>query len=570
MLNTFSTNALEFMEWPWSQIEPHYQELIDCSLKASNISSWLADWSKLADLLQESLQRLYVAITVDTTDQQAKHRYDRFLDDIYPQSQAADQKMKEKILASGLEQEGFHIPLRNLRAEVEVYCEANLPLLAQDLKLSSEYDGIIGAQTITWEDKELTLSQIQPIYQDPDRRKRESAWRLAAERQLVDRDKIGELWKKLMQVRGQISANAHLSDFRAYRWKRMLRFDYTPDDCIQFHRSIEMVAVPAAQRIYERRRQKLGLKTLRPWDLFVDPHGFLPLIPFTRIKQLENGVAEIFRQVDPELGEYFQIMLNESLLDLENRKGKAPGGYCTEFAASQKPFICMNSVGLHDDVQTLIHEGGHAFHVFESARLPYFQQKQVGLEFCEVASMGMELLASPYLVKEKGGFYSLREAAQARIEFLETAICFWPYMAVVDAFQHWVYQNHQDASNTANCDAKWAELWDKYMVGLDWNGLEQEKTTGWHRKQHIHGDPFYYVEYGFAQLGAIQVWRNALQDQAGAVAAYRKALALGGTVSLPDLFSTAGARFAFDVDILRESVDLAEKTIRELESHFLE
>ena len=569
MIKSLPMNALEFMEWPWSKIELYYQELIDRPLEASNVSSWLAEWSHLAELLQESYQRLYVAITVNTMDQDAKDRYNRFLDEIFPQSQAADQRMKEKLLASNLEPNGFKIALRNLRAEAEIFCEANLPLLAQELKLSAEYDRIIGAQTVSWEDKELTLPQLQPIYQNPDRQKRERAWRLAAKRQLADREAIGALWTKFMQVRGQISANAHLPDFRAYRWKRMLRFDYTPEDCAHFHRSIEKVAVPAAQRLYKRRRQKLGLDSLRPWDLNVDPHGLPPLRPFTQVEQLANRVAAIFWQVDPRLGEYFKIMLDEDLLDMENRKGKAPGGYCTEFAVSQRPFIFMNAVGLHDDVQTLIHEGGHAFHVFESAYLPYIQQKEVGLEFCEVASMGMELLASPYLISEKGGFYSPQEAARARIEFLETAVCFWPYMAVVDAFQHWVYQNPHNSSNPVNCDAMWAELWERFMNGVDWSDLEQEKVTGWQRKQHIHGDPFYYVEYGLAQLGAFQVWRNAMQDQAGAVVAYRKGLALGGTVTLPELFAALGAKFAFDAGTLQEAVDLAEKTIDELESQIV-
>jgi oligoendopeptidase F len=285
------------------------------------------------------------------------------------------------------------------------------------------------------------------------------------------------------------------------------------------------------------------------------------------VEQLKKGVAAIFQQVDPQLAEYFRIMLDEGLLDLENRKGKAPGGYCTTYAVSQRPFIFMNAVGLHEDVQTLIHEGGHAFHVFESVHLPYYQQKQVGLEFCEVASMGMELLASPYLTIEKGGFYSSQEAARAIIEFLENAVCFWPYMAVVDAFQHWAYQNQHDSSDPEKCDAFWAELWERFMIGVDWSGLEQEKMTGWQRKQHIFGDPFYYVDYGLAQLGAFQVWRNAKQDQAGAVAAYRKALALGGTVTLPELFATAGVKFAFDEHTMQEAIDLAEKTIVELETH---
>jgi oligoendopeptidase F len=224
----------------------------------------------------------------------------------------------------------------------------------------------------------------------------------------------------------------------------------------------------------------------------------------------------------------------------------------------------MNAVGIHEDVQTMLHEGGHAFHVFETRNLPFYQQLQVSLEFAEVASMGMELLAAPYLKASDGGFYSQADAARAVVEHLEGNLLFWPYMAVVDAFQQWVYLNHDAASEPQNCDSKWAELWKRFMVGIEWSGLEQEMVTGWHRKLHIHTVPFYYIEYGLAQLGAIQVWRNALQDQAGAVASYRKALSLGGTVPLPQLFATAGARFAFDAETLNLAVSLAEKTIDEL------
>ena len=230
------------------------------------------------------------------------------------------------------------------------------------------------------------------------------------------------------------------------------------------------------------------------------------------------------------------------------------------------PFIFMNSVGLHDDVQTLLHEGGHAFHVFETAALPYHQQLSVGMEFAEVASMAMELLSAPYLPSSQGGFYADADAARARIEHLEGTILFWPYMAVVDAFQHWVYEKPQAASDPANCDAQWDALWLRFMPGVDWSGLEQERMTGWQRKLHIFQVPFYYIEYGLASLGAIQVWRNAIQDQAGAVAAYRKALALGGTVPLPVLYDTAGARFAMDSAILRQAVELAETTIDKLQS----
>jgi oligoendopeptidase F len=316
--------------------------------------------------------------------------------------------------------------------------------------------------------------------------------------------------------------------------------------------------------VYEKRRQRLGLKTLCPWDLDVDLLGRLPLRPFASVAELEGTTATIFQRVDPRLSAYYETMRREGRLDLDNRKGKAPGGYCIAFEVEKRPFIFMNAVGLHADVETLLHEAGHAFHVFESRVLPYYQQLRVGEEFGEVASMSMELLAAPYLANRAGGFYSDADTIRARTEHLEGLILFWPYMAVVDGFQHWAYENADAARDPQNCDAAWATLWRRFMPGVDWSGLEEEMMTGWHRKLHIYEEPFYYVEYGLAQLGAIQVWRNALNDQAEAVARYRHALALGGTAPIPELYRAAGARFAWDAGTLRAAVELVEGTIQEL------
>ena len=565
MDDLLSKKPEEFLDWSWDDIKPYFEELSTQPLRAENLNRWLGGYSDLARLFQEIYWRLYVARTIDTTDEAAKERYDRFLDEVRPKTQAAEQALKEKLLASGLQPHGFELPLKKMQAEVELYREENLPLLSEELKLSSEYDERIGDQTVLWEGEERTLAQLQPLYQSTDRERRERAWRLAAARQLADREAIDELWGKLLAVRSRLAANAGLPDYRSYRWKQLLRFDYSPEDCRQFHRAIEAVAVPAARRIYERRRERLGVERLRPWDLEVDPSGKPPLKPFDSIQELEGKTSGIFRQVDPPLGEYFETMRREGLLDLENRKGKAPGGYCTEFEMARRPFIFMNSVGVHDDVQTLLHEGGHAFHVFETEDLPYHHQLQVPLEFAEVASMSMELLASPYLDGEEG-FYSHADATRARIAHLEQSILFWPYMAVVDAFQHWVYENREAALNPGNCDAQWSRLWERFMPVVDWSGLEEEKATGWQRKLHIFTEPFYYVEYGLAQSGAFQVWRNAIQDQASAVNRYRKALSLGGTLSIPELYAAAGARFAFDEATLREVVRLAEERIDTLRS----
>jgi oligoendopeptidase F len=556
----------EFMNWAWPQIEPYYHDLESRSLTAGGVNDWLADWTSISARVSEMYARLHLATDCDTADADAERRFNTFLENVYPPVKAAEQKLKQKLLASDLEPTGLAVAMRNMRAEADLFREANLPLLTQDRKLSSEYDKIIGAQTIPWEGAELTIQQLRPVYQNSDRSVRERAWLLAAERQLADRDAINALWIKFLDVRRQLAANAGLPDYRAFRWKQLLRFDYTPADCASFHRAIEQVVVPAATRIYEKRRKRLGVSTLRPWDLEVDVLGRPPLRPFSTVDELERKAGAIFWCVDAQLGDYFETMRREKLLDLGNRKGKAPGGYCTHFPIAKRPFIFANAVGLHDDVQTLLHEAGHAFHNFESSHLPYHQQWEVGMEFAEVASMGMELLAAPYLPAQEDSFYSELEAARARVEHLEGLILFWPYMAVVDAFQHWVYENHAAAADAQNCDRVWADLWRRFMPGVDWSGLDDAMMTGWHRKLHIYRVPLYYVEYGLAQLGAVQVWRNALQDQSAAVARYRAALSLGGTVPLPELYATAGAKFAFDAETLREAVTLIETTIQELDT----
>ena len=565
MFITLPKTSVELLTWDWPQFEPLACDLQERPLTADSLGEWLQDWSDFSAALLELYNRLYVATSIDTSDSAAEEAYTHYIEAIFPKSMETEQALKQKLLESGLEPRGFETALRNLRAAADLFRPQNLPLLAEEQKLSNAFEKITGSQTVVWEGEERTVIQLRPLVQDPDRSRREEVWRLALKRQLVDRGLLNDLWTRFLDVRRQIAANAGRPDYRAYRWQQLLRFDYTPEDCRRFHQAIEDVAVPAAGRIYERRRQRLGVSSLRPWDLDVDPLNRPPLRPYQTIAELIAKTGAIFRQVDPQLGEYFQIMVRAGLLDLDNRKNKAPGGYCTDFSAVRQPFIFMNGVGLQDDVQTLLHEGGHAFHVFEPQSIRLIQQLQVTMEFAEVASMSMELLAAPYLESRFGGFYSAKDAARAQIEHLESNIMFWPYMAVVDAFQHWVYETPAEAGDPACCDAIWERLWDRFMPGVDWGGLEEERMTGWHRKLHIFTVPFYYVEYGLAQLGAVQIWRNSLKDEPEAVRRYRQALALGGTVPLPQLYQAAGARLAFDRETLAEAVDLMEGRILELE-----
>jgi len=554
----------DLLEMSWEDFEPSYQELIDQELTRDNFETWLADWTTLSEWSDEFYNRLYVAVSLNTVDAEAEKRFEKYMGEYYPKWQAADQKIKEKFLASGYEVEGFEIPRRNMQAEVDLYCEENLPLFVEEEKLNSEHDKVIGAQTLTWQGQEKTARQMEVVLRETDRETRRQGWELLAERQLQDRQAINDRWERYMELRRKMAANAKLPDYRTFRWRIYNRFDYTPDDCKSFHKAIEEVVEPAVGRATERRRQALGIDSARYYDLFVDPSNQAPLKPFADVKEMIEKSTAVFTHVHPKFGAYFAQMAQEGLLDLDNRKNKANGGYCTYFSHARRPFIFSNAVGIHDDVQTLLHEGGHSFHAYEAFQLPYFQQyceSNVPTEFAEVASMAMEYLTLPYISREFGGFYSEIDAARARAEHIESDMRFWPYMAIVDAFQHWVYENPQQGSQPDLCDAKWAELEGRFRPEIDWSGYEDVKMTGWQRKDHIHHIPFYYVEYGLALLGAVQIWRNSLQDQDNAVEQYRSALALGGTASLPELFKAAGAKLAFDNEILQDAVALMEEQL---------
>jgi oligoendopeptidase F len=560
---TLPTNAEAILALTWSDYEPFYLELETRLLDSDNIEAWLADWSRVAETADEQYYRLYIVTTVDTANTAVEEAFNAYIENIQPAVKIAEQKLKDKLVASGLSPESFETALRRMRAEAEIFTEENLPLLAEEQKLVAEYNKLIGSLTVPWDGEELTFWQMWALLYETDRSVRQNAWELREASIFQERQAISELWGQFMNVRTKIAENAGLPDYRAYTWKQKFRFDYSPEDCKSFHATIEEVVVPAAQRVRERRRMRLGIDAFRPWDVYVDPLGTTPIKPYETMDEFKSRSLAIFQQVDPEFGEYFQIMMDEGLMDLDSRKNKAPGAYSLGLHVAHRPFVFMNAIGTSLDVQTILHEGGHAFHEFERAHVHFYQRGEIYLpaEFAEVASMGMELIAFPYNTKKNGGFYTESEGARAMIAHLEEIITFWPYMALVDALQHWIYENPEDGSDASKCEEKWAELWDRFQPGIDYSGLEDAKKTYWHRQSHIFDSPFYYIEYGLAQLGAVQVWANSLKDQRKAVADYRKALALGATVPLPQLFATAGAKFAFDAETLKEAVDLMEEVI---------
>jgi len=555
----------EALDWGWEQFQPYADELLSMTLDADNLNDFMTRLTAMDDFGGEVAARIHIDTTLDTSSETAKARFMRFIGELYPQFMRFNDAMNRKIVESGLTPPNYDVPLRGIKSQIALFREANLPLLSQEQEWVKEYEEINGAQTVVWDGEEKTLTQVATALYDTDRARREAAFRVIMERRLQDREAIDGLWAKLYPLRQQIAHNAGYPDYRAYMWQERGRFDYAPQDVERFHEAIRQVVVPAVKRLNEKRKAALGVDALRQWDVQVDAQGREPLKPFRTGAELQETSARIFDALDPELGRMFRLMKDENLLDLENRKNKAPGGYQSTLTYRKRPFIFMNAVGLQDDVQTMLHEAGHAFHMLEGVQQPFSGMRSAPIEFCEVASMSMELLAAPYLEASKGGFYSAAETARARIEHLEDMLVFWPYMAVVDAFQSWAY-THPEGSDPRACDAKWAELWHTYKQGVDYSGLEDWVMTGWHRKLHIMEIPFYYIEYGLAQLGAAQVWANSLTDPQQALSAYRQALALGNTRTLPQLFEAAGAKLAFDVDTLGRIVELIEKTIGELEA----
>jgi oligoendopeptidase F len=549
--------------WSWSQTEPYYAELARRKLSAGTVEEFLDDWTRLHDRLDETGARLSVAKDANTADKEAEERFNRHLED-YPRWAEAEQELETRLLDSGFQPKGLERPLRRMQADAAIFREANLPLQVEEAKLGTEYRRVTAGQTAQWEGREVTVSRLRLERVSTDRARREQAWRLGMERHLLDRAMLDDLWRRLFSVRLQMAKNAGFPDYRSFRWQEMHRFDYTPENCKQFQKAIEQTAVPAVARIHARRARQLGLAALKPWDLDVDPLGRSPLVPFDGVDGLTSGLHSVLARIDQQFGSYFQTMMAKGTLDLENRTNKANGGYCTYYPVTRVPAILMNAIGTHGDVRTLIHECGHACHDFETQPLPWFQQRDAGGEFAEVASMGMEFLAVPCLSQTAGGFYSDADAARALAMELEQKLRLWPAVALVDAFQHWACENPRAALETANCDREWTALWSRLTTGVDWSGFEDAVATGWQRHMHIFLWPFYYLDYGLAQLGACQIWTNALKDRTAAIAAYRRALALGGTMSPDKLYQAAGAKLAFDAGSLGSAVGLIAEKLDQL------
>lgn len=544
----------------WAGIEPWFDQLeaqAAACRTADALEQWLVAWGELRAALDEEATRRYIVMTCHTDDAQAEKDYLYYVEEIEPKLKPRQFRLEEIFLAhpqrAALPKARFEVFDRLTQAHAELFRPANVPLETEDAKLGQQYQKQCGTMTVSFQGQERTLPQMERYLEETDRALRQSSWELAAKRRLQDAPAFDTLFDELVRLRHQIATNAGFASYTDYCFRLRGRFDYTPADCLKFHEAIEQDVMPLVREMQAARRRKLGVATLRPWDLAVDPDGLPPLRPFSEANQLAQGVARIFDEVDPGLARQFNRMRDLGLLDLANRKGKAPGGYQSTLAEARLPFIFMNAVGMQRDVETLLHEAGHAFHAWATQEEPFYPYREAPIEFCEVASMSMELIGNHQLEK----FYGPAEAKRARRDHLKGILEIFPWIATVDAFQHWVYAH--PAHTAGERRAAWLALMDRFGGDVDWAGWEESRATRWHRQLHIFLHPFYYIEYGIAQLGALQVWANSQRDRAAALQAYQQALALGGSRPLPELFATAGGRFDFS----RQTIQPLMQAIRE-------
>ena len=550
----------------FEQIEPLYTQLLERPIvSAQAAEQWLLDASELSAAVDEYGARRYIDKSCHTDDAEIERRFMQFVEQVEPKIKPLQFKLQKKFLSAPAAVElrdgqRYLLLRKKWHADVALFRDENVPLETEVTKKVTEYDKLSGALTVNFDGREQTLQQLARYGEQTDRDLRERAWRAANQRRLQDRAAMDTIFDDLLKLRKQIAANAGLSDYRAFQWIANKRFDYTPEQCLQFADAIERCCVPIVKKLDAQRRADLGVATLRPWDQSVDPKNRPPLVPFgeSDVQTLLSKTTEIFTKLSPDLAKDFDSLRVNGNLDLDSRKGKQPGGYQSSLEESKQPFIFMNAAGLQRDVETLLHEGGHAFHYLWATHEPLVFLRSAPMEFCEVASMSMELLGSEHL----DVFYNQADVARAKRTLYEGIVRFFPWMATIDTFQHWLYThpNHTQAERTA----QWLSILDRFSGDVDWSGLGAIRESSWQRQLHLFHYPFYYIEYGIAQLGALQLWLKAMEDPRRALANYRAALSLGGTRPLPELFSAAGIRFDFSEQTLKPLMDTLESELAAL------
>ncbi len=547
----------------WSKIESYFIDLQNRSIEnLDEFIKWLKDKSELEAILEEDLAWRYIRMTINSLDEKLSDSYSFFVTEIAPKTAPYEDVLNKKLMdcphRAQLEKDpAYHIYFRSVQKSIDLFREENIALQTQIQEKSKEYGNISAGQSIEWEGETLTMQQAANLLKKQDPEVRKAAYLKIGERRALDTEKLENLFDELIQLRHQVAVNAGFINFRDYMFEALGRFDYTKENCFDFHQSIKENIVPIVRQIQLEHTQKMGQKQIKPWDTEVDPDGKQALQPFENGEELLDKTIAIFNTIDPYFGQCLETMMEMKHLDLDSKNGKAPGGYNYPLYEIGVPFIFMNAAGAQRDVVTMVHEGGHAIHSFLSRELELTSFKNLPSEVAELASMSMELLT----MEHWGVFYDdADELKRAKKEQLTGILKVLPWIATIDVFQHWIYEN----PNHTRFERKeyWKKLNDDYgNPFVDWTSFENNRDFAWHRQLHLFEVPFYYIEYGISQLGAIGIWKNAFQNKALALENYKSALSLGYTKDIPSVYEAANLKFDFSSDTVKNLAEFVQKEL---------
>jgi oligoendopeptidase F len=556
----------DFVLTSWEDIEPFFTDLINKEINStSELLHWLKNRSELDAFLEENLAWRYIHMTIDTRNEELSQSYQYFITEIQPKFAPLDDQLNRKLLESAFlseieKDEAYFIYIRSVKTATDLFREENIILESEISEKSQLFGSISGAQTIEYEGEQITMQKASSLLREPNEKLRKEIFEKIVERRKKDTDQLDLLYTELIEKRHQVALNAGFENYRDYKFQSLGRFDYTKEDCFKFHESIEKCILPIVRNIQKNKLNVLGKSAFKPWDTAVDPEGKAPLKPFTNGDELLAGTQRIFSKIDPYFRSCLDSLKKMNHLDLESKTGKAPGGYNYTLYESGAPFIFMNAVGTHRDVITMIHEGGHAIHSFISNDLELSSFKNLPSEVAELASMSMELLS----MKHWDEFYpNSTDQKRAQKEHLEDILGILPWIAQIDAFQHWVYENPFHSIEDRR--EAWRKLSIRFGTGLtDWSGFEEVVETTWQRQMHLFEVPFYYIEYGIAQLGALGIWKNSQLNYDKAIVDYKNALQLGYSKSIPKIYETAGIKFDFSLENMSSLADFVSEKLKEI------
>ena len=558
----------DFKITTWEALEPYFKNLVERDINSKkDLEKWMKDMSELEAVISEDASWRQIRMTCDTENKELEQAFIYFCMEIQPKIQPYADLLNRQLVASPfvkqLDEQKYFTYLRSVKKSIDLFREENIPLQAELSVLQQQFGVISGKMTVEIKGQEYTLQQAAKFLEDHDRGLREEVYRKMNERRLQDKEQLNELYSTLVQKRDQVAKNAAFNNYSEYKFKELGRFDYTKEDCIQFHESVKQHVLPLADIIYERKRKKLGLDSLRPWDLEAEPAGVKALNPFATANELLEKSIACLKELHPFFAECLKKMHAMNRLDLESRKGKAPGGYNCPLAETGAPFIFMNAAGQMSDVTTMLHEGGHAVHSFLAHPLELSSFKDYPMEIAEVASMAMELFTMEYW---QTFFTEKEDLRRAKEHQLERVITIFPWIATIDKFQHWVYENPQHTLEER--EQNWVRILNEFTSKvIDFSGLEEYRKYAWQRQLHLFEVPFYYIEYGIAQLGAIGLWMRFKQNKQEALNGYIKALSMGGTKTLPELYKEAGLIFNFSPDHIKTLMQFVKKEMDVLTSN---